>query len=119
LARQKVDMSDDLDKKMFDLADRVLNSLAYLAPEDLEMRRTKVVDTLMLAYSEGVRERTEAAARLWQLLDNIDTLDDSCREHDDLFRERTRSQQQKRFEIADSDGYLLNWKRTETKGGME
>lgn len=40
----------------------------------------------------------EIAEALWQLLDDIDTLDDSCRERDDLFRERARVRLKKRFE---------------------
>jgi len=36
---------------------------------------------------------------LWQLLDDIDTLDDSCRDDDHIFRERVRAVQQKRWEI--------------------
>ena len=45
------------------------------------------------------KERDE----LWMLLDNIDTLDDACREHDDAFREMSRKHLRKRFEIHNPD----------------
>jgi predicted RNA-binding protein YlqC (UPF0109 family) len=49
----------------------------------------------------------ERAEKLWQLLDDIDTLDDACRADDRQFRDRVRSVQQKRFGILTSDGYEL------------
>lgn len=49
------------------------------------------------------RSRARSAA-LWTLLDDIDTLDDSCRENDALFRERVRAVQKKRHLIATPDG---------------
>ncbi len=57
------------------------------------------------------RDRFKAhAERLWQLLDNIDTLDDSCRDNDMAFRLNTRKHLKARFDIAGSDGYTLTWK---------
>jgi hypothetical protein len=41
---------------------------------------------------------------LWALLDNIDTLDDACREHDDQFRKLTRAQIKRRFDIYNPEG---------------
>jgi len=43
--------------------------------------------------------RSEKVEKLWTLLDNIDTLDDACKEDDATFRNLTRIQQRKRFEI--------------------
>lgn len=40
---------------------------------------------------------------LWALLDNIDTLDDSCRDDDRAFRDAARRQQKKRFDIYNPD----------------
>ena len=40
---------------------------------------------------------------LWMLLDNIDTLDDSCRDNDLAFRDAARREQKKRFHIYDPD----------------
>jgi hypothetical protein len=40
---------------------------------------------------------------LWQLLDNIDTLDDAAREYDDVFRKKTRTIIKKRWGIHDLD----------------
>lgn len=36
---------------------------------------------------------------LWQLLDDVDTLDDACRDNDAVFRERVRAVQKKRWDI--------------------
>lgn len=49
----------------------------------------------------------ERARKLWQLLDDIDTLDDSCRSDDQAFRSLTREVQRQRFQILTSDGYNL------------
>jgi hypothetical protein len=53
----------------------------------------------------------ESSARfLWDLLDNIDTLDDACKGDDLAFRNRVRRNQRRRFEISDSDGYVVTFK---------
>lgn len=54
---------------------------------------------------DGYKKIAEA---LWMLLDNIDTLDDSCRENDAAFRRLSRVQLKKRFEHLESDGYKLS-----------
>lgn len=41
---------------------------------------------------------------LWQLLDNIDTLDDACREDDGRFRKLSRVHLKQRFEIYNPEG---------------
>jgi len=41
---------------------------------------------------------------LWMLLDNIDTLDDSCRDDDQAFRECARKIQRRRFNIHNPEG---------------
>lgn len=46
-------------------------------------------------------------ADLWQLLDNIDTLDDACRDSNGTFRDLTRKVQKERHVILTSDGYEL------------
>ena len=43
--------------------------------------------------------RTKQRDELWHLLDNIDTLDDACRENDSAFRELSRKHSKRRFEI--------------------
>ena len=50
------------------------------------------------------RKRAEA---LWQLLDDIDTLDDSCRDNDAEFRKQARAYFRARYEHLTSDGYVL------------
>lgn len=55
-------------------------------------------------------EWEERASFLWKLLDDIDTLDDECRNNHMRFRARVRAAQQRRKEVATSDGYVLTWK---------
>ena len=55
-------------------------------------------------------EAVQAAEELWQLLDDIDTLDDACRDNDAVFRERVRKRVGKRMGIMSSDGYKILWK---------
>lgn len=57
---------------------------------------------------DGVRHAIEdhhtVAEALWQLLDDIDTQDDACRDNDGAFRERARRLAKRRFEVADRYG---------------
>lgn len=61
-----------------------------------------VVDALKEAQDEIELLRRKAVA-LWDLLDDIDTLDDACRQDDHSFREATRTTQRRRFEIFSLD----------------
>jgi hypothetical protein len=48
------------------------------------------------------------SVRLWELLDNIDTLDDSCRENDSSFRSQAMFLAQQRAAYMESpDGQVL------------
>jgi len=47
------------------------------------------------------------AVGLWNLLDDIDTLDDSCRDNDAEFRWLARERLKKRHDFLVSDGYVL------------
>jgi hypothetical protein len=52
----------------------------------------------------------EAIARfLWDLLDDIDTLDDACKDDDVLFRKSARDVHKRRYEVSDSDGYFVKF----------
>lgn len=44
---------------------------------------------------------------LWELLDDIDTLEDVCKSDDIRFRQYTSRRHKKRFDILTSDGYNL------------
>ena len=55
-------------------------------------------EMLRVLYDSAMHWRTRAA-KLWQLLDAIDTLDDSCRSDDALFRDEARAVQKRRHEI--------------------
>ena len=58
-------------------------------------------------FVEHHAQYKEIAEALWGLLDDIDTLDDACRDRNDLFREHVRVRLKKRFEHLTSDGYRL------------
>lgn len=51
------------------------------------------------ALRAQLAEAQQQASKLWALLDDIDTLDDSCRGDDDLFRTLTRAAQLTRHAI--------------------
>jgi len=51
------------------------------------------------------KERAEA---LWQILDDIDTLDDAIKNDDTSFRKWALEYSYKRHEILSSDGYNLS-----------
>ena len=52
---------------------------------------------------------TECIKFLWNLLDNIDTLDDACKEDDVAFRKMAYREQRKRFQTGiTTDGYTLD-----------
>ena len=48
-----------------------------------------------------------AAYDLWRMLDDIDTLDDACREDDAGFRKLAYAKQRKRFEIIGEPAITL------------
>lgn len=51
-----------------------------------------------------------AAEQLWQLLDDIDTTDDACRDNDGAFRQLARDLIKRRHRIAACrDGHSLEW----------
>lgn len=82
--------------------------------------RTTISVKALEALNEGIRARALEIERLkkqrrelWMLLDHIDTLDDSCREHDDTFRTFARKHQRARFNIwnPESDAEVLTFQR--------
>lgn len=53
---------------------------------------------------------TLIATALFDLLDDIDTLDDELREEDDaVFRQRALAIAEKRFQYGETDGYNLRF----------
>lgn len=55
------------------------------------------------------------AERLWQHLDNIDTLSDISKGNTEYFYNHTLEIVKKRFDLAYSDGYKLEWKPLKKK----
>lgn len=61
--------------------------------------RIEALTAQLAEARESERAAVERSVKLWALLDDIDTLDDTCRGHDDLFRTLTRAAQQERYAI--------------------
>lgn len=49
----------------------------------------------------------EAAIKLWELLDDIDTASDQAKDNDQAYRHYVEKRQSERFKIMTSDGYDL------------
>lgn len=62
-------------------------------------------------------DREEQAFRLWRLLDDIDTLDDACRDNDARFRVLVRNAQRRRFALLDGEDFDALWKKYEGPNG--
>ena len=60
-------------------------------------------DSSPAPQSDDLARLAQQRDALWMLLDNIDTLDDSCRDNDLGFRLRVRSRLRKRFDIFNPD----------------
>lgn len=81
------------------------------------------LETLYSTWEEGYgdqKDRAEKAERelktahedrefLFQLLDDIDTMDDAAKGDDGAFRAQVRRIHKKRFERATTDGYVVKW----------
>lgn len=60
--------------------------------------------------NEAITKAVEALAQaLWGLLDDIDTLDDACRDDDKAFRDAVRKVQRRRFEFGSTDGHTVTF----------
>lgn len=75
------------------------------------LNRGKLVDEATKMARQSYRDELiyyqKAASLLWQMLDNVDTLDDSCKSNEEAYRKAVRCEVQKRFRILVSDGYRL------------
>ncbi len=57
---------------------------------------------------DAVAQWRKRAEQLWQLLDDIDTLDDACREYTGVFRQKALEIAKRRHEVSVSrDGQTL------------
>lgn len=63
------------------------------------------------AERDRYREDAEKAYKLWRLLDDIDTLDDSAKGNDSAFRTKCYEIQRRRFEIMTGE----EWERIDAK----
>lgn len=67
----------------------------------------------------GERDWKDTACFLWKLLDDIDTLDDACRENDRAFRDAVREKQKRRHGTI-PEGIYDEWhRRTFNKGDAD
>ena len=90
--------------------------------EDVSGWANEIIDRVNVLIPTPAEEQPEPmrsdplltiALFLWTLLDNIDTLDDACRDNDGAFRDNVRKQQKRRWEVGDSDGYTVTFKELE------
>lgn len=83
-------------------------------------------DDAIIAAIEGPSDRlisreadaetaNRAAQFLFKLLDDIDTADDVARADDAAFREMVRRIQRRRFEVAETDGYVVNLRASQVQ----
>ncbi len=82
---------------------------AGVCGEDELLARLRVQARPSVLQDGAVRmSKTEIIVFLWNLLDDIDTLDDACKSDDHAFRNMTRNAQRRRFETGiKTDGYSL------------
>lgn len=81
---------------------------SYDRPGDLCMHHSPQ----LVAAQEEIEQLKQHRQFLWDLLDNIDTLDDSCKGDDALFRKSAYAQQQRRYMIGASNGYTVDFDNT-------
>jgi hypothetical protein len=66
-------------------------------------------DEVVQSLVDEVFETRVVAEALWQLLDDINTLDAVCGANDAWYRKAVEAHQQKRHEHIRSDGHHLYW----------
>ncbi len=57
----------------------------------------------------GPDDWEKIARFLWGLLDDIDTLDDACKDGDAAFRAHVRARQKERWRVSESDGQTVRF----------
>jgi hypothetical protein len=70
-------------------------------------RQEAVIAVEVALATVKAEEIDPTTAALWNLLDDIDTLDDSCKYNDEVFRQCVRKLIAKRNRHLRSDGYVL------------
>lgn len=73
-------------------------------PEDRNFYRDLAPVVAELNKAESI------AQFLFKLLDDIDTADDMAKSDDAGYRRLVQKVQRRRFEVADTDGYIVTWK---------
>ena len=61
----------------------------------------------------------EQIFRLWRMLDDIDTLDDACRDNNASFRTLVRDIQRKRFDVLPGPAFESLWRVYGPNVGIE
>ena len=62
---------------------------------------------VLIAEVDDIEILRQAAIKLWEIIDDIDTTDDMARENNEWYRKRVQHSQKQRFEIFESDGHTL------------
>ena len=107
-----VDTSADYVRKVCNAAPFADNIAGI--PQMVELIRALAAEITTLRAE--LAEAGEHRKFLWALLDDIDTLDDACKEHDKAFRKRAYKIQRRRYEISSSDGYTVTFLSLKTGG---
>jgi hypothetical protein len=63
------------------------------------------------------KQTTRIIVGLWRLLDDIDTLDDACRDNDKMFREAAYRRQRQRFDVLSGEDFDALRKEMEDEAG--
>jgi len=83
-----------------------------------EFRKSGRVSALNVAYLLDELNAVRKERRdLWALLDNIDTLDDACRDNDSQFRALVRTQQKRRWAIYNPEAHEGRGGSSEDRSG--
>lgn len=63
---------------------------------------------MIIGEANLMKTHEQIIEELWSIIDDIDTLDDMCRDNDSMFRNYVRKSIQKRWETGvTTDGYNL------------
>lgn len=82
-----------------------IDTMADDVADCLKRRASLVPPSLKTPLSEDIEKLRKQRDALWALLDNIDTLDDACRDDNERFRSLTYRQQRRRFSIYNPEDH--------------
>ena len=90
------------------LTDRSLAELALDGPPN--KKRYEMIGSIIVPIKTREEKIEDIAQYLFQLLDDIDTVDDMAKSDGQAYRIYVQDIQRKRFNVATTDGYKVTWK---------